>query len=191
MPSPIGIGVDPVNNALYWVDSNEARISKSDLNGANSGQLLQLAGDGIHEIFLDLENDKMYFSEVIPGPRSIIRRADLDGTNIEEIVDGGFFSDWRSIFVDTADEIVYFDDLAAGQRRILRYQIQTDEVETLVGPGIGPLGGPVLIDTANIVPEPSSFLVWAIFGVIGIMSVYLKSSSQPIYSPVSHDSLVQ
>ena len=75
---------------IYWTDVNTGRIQR--LNGTNVENLVT----GLispESIALDIVGGKMYWMNEDGDGRSKIRRANLDGTNVENLV---FFNQWTS-----------------------------------------------------------------------------------------------
>jgi uncharacterized Ntn-hydrolase superfamily protein/DNA-binding beta-propeller fold protein YncE len=83
---PYGIVVDGPHNRLFLVDNGNGvqGIFRAGLDGSS---LTKLAINGVAdpiEIALDRQGGKLYWTELGPPPR--VRRANLDGTNAEDIV---------------------------------------------------------------------------------------------------------
>lgn len=81
------VAVDTLNHRLYWTTSKAGSnlIQSSNLNGTHVQTLANFATEdpGLRCLALDLDAGKMYWTEFSSNR---IRRADLDGTNIETIV---------------------------------------------------------------------------------------------------------
>lgn len=85
-------------NKLYWTDTVEDRIQRSNLDGRGIETLI-VDWFGSEGLGLDLFAATMYFGS---GP--LIWRAELDGTNITEVVDG---QGWvTGVAVDAAADAV-------------------------------------------------------------------------------------
>ncbi len=82
---PLGLAVDDVNNQIYWMHgSTPGRIGRAHLDG--SGQTHVVTGLKIPRgVALDLTAGKLYWAESPPegNAKGWIRRANLDGSNIE------------------------------------------------------------------------------------------------------------
>jgi hypothetical protein len=75
-----GIALDVIHSHLYLVDWQRGTIGRTALDGTGYQQLV--AGtSGAEHVELDLVNGKMYW-----GDGGGIRRANLDGTNVETVV---------------------------------------------------------------------------------------------------------
>ena len=87
---PDGIVVDTASKKIYWtnmgkVSANDGTIERSDLDGGNLTTIVPLAGTWTpKQLKLDVKNGKLYWSDR-EGMR--IMRANLDGSNIETLVE--------------------------------------------------------------------------------------------------------
>ena len=79
---PRGIAVDTVNGKLYLANS-WGKIQRFNLDGSNFESNLITGLDDLGEIAVDTANGKIYWTE-----KTGIRRANLDGTNIQDVVIG-------------------------------------------------------------------------------------------------------
>ena len=95
---PSGIAVDPIQRKLYWCDLLNSKIQRSNLDG---GEIEEITIAGLKypsSIALDSKEGKIYWAEVAaggPGPRRL-RRADVDGSDAEDLVTTGF----HGLYVD-------------------------------------------------------------------------------------------
>ncbi len=88
---PVGIALDYVAGKMYyWIDSSwRSSMYRANLDGSDSEVVVtestesELNGPG--DIVLDIGEGKMYWANKGAG---VIRRADLDGANVEEIITG-------------------------------------------------------------------------------------------------------
>jgi len=92
----VGLTLDLVNGKIYWVDA-DAGIFQSNLDGTNVVNVVPNTGAATGQRFMDgVEVDpiaeKIYFSEsntITPtAANNPVKRANLDGTNVETIVPG-------------------------------------------------------------------------------------------------------
>uniref|UniRef100_UPI00227AF889 Calx-beta domain-containing protein n=1 Tax=Algoriphagus sp. PAP.12 TaxID=2996678 RepID=UPI00227AF889 len=77
--NPSGVFVDNFNGKLYWGKYNSDVFSRSNLDGSNIEDVIS----GLNQpwaVHVDALNSKMYFTD-----RSQLRRADLNGSNIESL----------------------------------------------------------------------------------------------------------
>lgn len=99
LSSPDGVAVDITGDRIYWVQQS-GLIRRANLDGSGVQNLL-MAGGSPHSIALDLLRGQVYWTET-SGNR--IRRADLDGGNVQMVVSGGV----DGLTVDPAGGKVYF-----------------------------------------------------------------------------------
>ena len=106
------IALDVANTKMYWTDWETDKIRRADLDGTNIVDILTTSSD-LFGIALDVVNQKIYYAEYVSVPTGdgswyenvIIRRANLDGTNIVDIVDGAYGGD---IALDVAGGKIYY-----------------------------------------------------------------------------------
>ena len=85
---PQDIAVDSNGKKIYWADSDTRKIQRSNLDGTKIEDLVTEGLQNPQRIALDPIAGKIYWAD-----RGVIRRADLDGKNVEELVlDLGFVS---------------------------------------------------------------------------------------------------
>ena len=131
-PQTTAIVSDPDNNKLYWIDSVEKRLVKSDLDGTNLAQVKDLAGlNLVCGLSLDVAAGKLYYCDYTSGS---IFRVNTDGTVPETIYTAGvspFDTD-----VDAAAGKLYWTDTNS----ILRSNLDGTSVETFetgIGTALG------------------------------------------------------
>ena len=121
---PVGLALDVAGGKLYFVDDNLDAIFCAALDGSNLTNLNIAGVDGPIDISLDTLEHKIYWSELgAPGAR--IRRANLDGSGVEDIVTPSTapgFSTPQGLEVDVAGRALYFVDGGANGS-ILRAQL--------------------------------------------------------------------
>ena len=97
LTSPAGVALDSDRGKIYWTDLGDiehpSAVFSSNLDGADAKQLI--SGQWLSEITgiaVDSQHASLYFTYVNPLLDSLynggIARADLDGSNVEAIVDG-------------------------------------------------------------------------------------------------------
>ena len=128
---------------MYW--SGESTIYRTELDGSNAEVLVTVAPDGSLWIFLDIAGGKMYYwiednDSVSQGSKrisGIIRRTDLDGSNVEDLLDV-VRAPW---YFDPALEVVggkiywinsHVEDESYISTTILRADLDGSNVEVLV-----------------------------------------------------------
>ncbi len=84
-PSPFGIAIDPIRRMLYWTaitGNGPGKIQRSTLEGQQIQDVATLAPNTLAEIGIDPYAGKIYWTDAY-----VIRRANLDGTNVEHVTD--------------------------------------------------------------------------------------------------------
>ena len=151
--SPYGIAVDVAGGKMYWTDYDTDRIQCANLDGSNVQTLVARGLENPAEIALDVTGGKMYWTdwgEAGTGARfgkQNIKRANLDGSNIETLVTsshGIYFPEGIALAV--AGGKMYWTDYSAD--RIQRANLDGSNVQTLVALGLeGPRG--IAVDAAG------------------------------------------
>ena len=135
--------VDTADNKLYWTDSTQGKIYRANLNGENITTIIEL--DDIKDIAVDAEGGKLYFAD-----KFAIRRANLDGTNVEIILTGWGTRWTRGIGgIAVADGKIYWTEQQfwnRGSGKVHRANLNGTNIETLATP-IGRPNG-IAVDTA-------------------------------------------
>ncbi|MFH1843360.1 MAG: DUF5050 domain-containing protein [bacterium] len=124
------IDIDRTGGKMYWTDwaSATAHIKRADLDGANIETLLSSLS-GPYGLALDVTGGKMYWTEF---SINVIRRANLDGTGMEDLVTSGL-SHPAGIALDlTAGKIYWADGATEYSAKIQRANLDGTSVETLV-----------------------------------------------------------
>ncbi len=84
--------LDIPGGKIYWADSpiNNYIIHRANLDGSDIEDIVEVDWWGwlISSIALDIDSGKMYWTEWSDSPYGNVRRADLDGNNIETLVEG-------------------------------------------------------------------------------------------------------
>ena len=100
------LAVDPMGRRLYWINSR-GKILRSNLNGKHIKTLVKNL-DNLYGITLDVEGGKLYWTEGLS-----IRRANLNGKNIENVVTAS--SDTGAVIgvlnIAIADRKIYWNQL--------------------------------------------------------------------------------
>ena len=108
-------------SAQIYFQQGNSQIRKADLNGSGVTPLLSTTIKG--PLSLDAPNGKMYWSD-----STNIRRANLDGTGMEDVVTGQSLV--REIAVDPLNSQLYWTDEGAGAIRRANYD--GSGVQTLI-----------------------------------------------------------
>ncbi len=92
LETPRGIALDVEGGKMYWTDSQTAKIQRANLDGSNIEDLATRT-QGLETprgIALDVEGGKMYWTDGemywTTDSTAKIQRANLDGSNIEDLV---------------------------------------------------------------------------------------------------------
>jgi len=136
-----GIALDAVNGKIYWSGVQPQGIYRADLDGSNIELLIGSCGpNGLrshNNIALDLSSGKVCWAEGALGDVSgKIRRADLDGTNIENLITVGVNT--SGLELDLAGNKMYWTNNNEGQ--LWRANIDGTLPELLVSGLVNPLG---------------------------------------------------
>jgi len=119
MSGPDGVAVDVEAKHIYWtnmgkVKEDDGSIQRIDFNGANLSTVVPVGGTfTAKQVKLDKANGKLYWSDR-EGMR--VMRANLDGSNVETLVETGRGGEARAdarnwcvgIAVDTARDKIYW-----------------------------------------------------------------------------------
>ena len=112
---------------MYWVSNNDIQRATND--GTNRQNInISDQGTGIVSIALDVEGGKMYWTLWAGTDRCKIQRANLDGSNVEDIVTG--LAEPAAIALDTAGEKMYWTDTYNSE--IQRANLDGSNVEDIV-----------------------------------------------------------
>jgi hypothetical protein len=169
------LAVDGVNRMLYWTQLDS--LWRAPLNG---GPKELLAGPNaeleltVHSVALDLQRGHMYWTEWHDDEESPflfggrVRRANLDGTNVQTIITGlpreddlegyhsGLFNSNYLAIDPTANQLFTFNESVAA---ISRANLDGSELnEWFID---GPMGSVRGMTVNPAVPEPSTFILVA------------------------------
>lgn len=128
------IALDAVGGKIYWTDSALGNIQRASLDGSGVEEVVS----GLSEprgFALDVAGAKIYWAEQGDGDTRI-RRANLDGTGVENLVTSGLEST-TEIELDIAAGKMYWAD--HGTSRVQRSNLDGSDVEDIVTDG-GPYG---------------------------------------------------
>ena len=168
-PSPRGLALDIVNDFIYWSSLGDGIIYRAGLDGSMVEPVVQMPNwMGPHGITLDVSARKVYWTSVDAPPK--IQRANLDGTDIEDVVTEGLITP-VGIAIGPTFPIPAFSvvvDIKPGSdpnsvqlksKGVLPVAIiSTDEFDALeVDPASLLFGDPVLIDDGKSPVGPLRF----------------------------------
>jgi hypothetical protein len=146
---PRSVAVDASQGHLYWTEygplgSSQGRILRSDLDG--SGLVTVVPSTGVPStpsgLALDLAHGKMYWTDALGT--NPVRRANLDGSDIEAIADGASAMD---IALDVAGGKMYWTNWLDGTVR--RANLDGTEPQILIGPDLDALPIGIALDLTN------------------------------------------
>ena len=89
LEAPQDIALDVAGNKMYWTDAGTARIQCANLDGTNVQTLVSTGARSLQGIALDVTDGKIYWIALeATGVNAFgkIQRADLDGSNITDVV---------------------------------------------------------------------------------------------------------
>ena len=132
------IALDVATGSIYWINFGMPTIQRADLDGSNVGSLVEeFRGYGVYpqDIALDAEAGKMYWVEEIE--MGSIKRANLDGSGIEELLSGDGLSETECIALDAAAGRLYW--IQDGNTRIRRADLDGSDARDIVVNGEGGL----------------------------------------------------
>jgi DNA-binding beta-propeller fold protein YncE len=115
VPFHRGLTVDPVNEKLYWSTSDtmfKGRIQRCNLDGTNMQTVVSSQQSEFKpaSIAIDPDGGKIYWTDYVVD---VVRRSNLDGTEIEDLWYAGANFNPRGITLDVAAGKVYWgQDLA-------------------------------------------------------------------------------
>jgi hypothetical protein len=175
---PQAADYDPEHNILYWAGGafSGADIFHSDRNLAVQDSIVRNSS-AFRGIALDVAGGKMYWTSTNLVSGSKIYRSDLDGNNLQTLIDfyafhtaGESLSAPKGIALDIPDGKLYWTD--DGANRIRRANLDGSTIQPVISEGIsGPLG--IALDV------PRGMIYWTEAGPSGnkIRSIGLKGGS--------------
>ena len=138
LTGPTGIALDAAGGTIYWMDWDRrpegmGKIQRASLDGSGIQDLVR----GLNVpmgIALDMAGGKIYWTDW--GTRRI-QRANLDGSNVENLVVIGLTGPY-GITLDVAGEQIYWTDPSAG--KIQRANLDGSNIQDLVTGLTNPTG---------------------------------------------------
>lgn len=137
---PSRVAVDAVNQKIYY-GGGQATITQADLDGSNPVAVVP-TGESPSGLAIDATNGKLYWSTF--GAGSVLR-ADLDGSNVETILDGSLDSP-SGIWVDEQNGKLYV--ITYNNTEIQRANLDGSVLET-VAASLGGQGIDVMVDPST------------------------------------------
>ena len=159
LDGPSSIALDVAGGKMYWIDNGTDKIQRANLDGSHIEDLVKVQYNyygGLRHVALDVEGGKMYWTEytVFATDRRMyrIRRANLDGSNIEGLVTiqpnsyirGSAPGGPAGIALDVEGGKMYWTDLRTD--KIQRANLDGSNIEDLVTQGLRSPGGGIALD---------------------------------------------
>ena len=120
--SPEAIALDVAGNKIYYAEPDS--LWRANLNGRNRTELVtDLKTPGR----ITIANNKMYWTEKTGAKTGTVKRANLDGTKVEELI--ALRSVPFGLSVDSANGMSYWTDSSG---RIQRLNLKNSKVHTVV-----------------------------------------------------------
>ena len=136
-----GLSLDPANGVMYWNSDVEYSFApgvyRSAMDGSNPELVFSMPGLGFRADALDTINGKIYWTADVAGGYSIWR-ADIDGTNTQELVEVLNGHDAMALALDVRDNRMYwserdgFTGLTGGS--ISRSRLDGSQMEVVFAP---------------------------------------------------------
>jgi len=143
-----GIALDMIDGKVYWTGVQRQGIYRANLDGTNIELLIGSCGPGglcsHHNIALDLVAGKMYWTESgIYSQFYKLRRANLDGTDVEEVVPTEVLRRPNGIALDLSAGKVYWGEGVESSEekgKIRRADLDGSDIEDLIEVGRNTFG---------------------------------------------------
>ncbi|MEK6675397.1 MAG: hypothetical protein AABZ47_07045 [Planctomycetota bacterium] len=144
----VNIAVDVSGGKIYWTGSNS--VWRSNLpNGSDPERIVESSNLYPTGLDLDLNSGKLYVM-VRSGNTTGIRRANLDGTDLQDVINLPFTSSSWDLALDAHSQKLYWSEPS----RKLIYQLNTD------GTGLSVIATSLVGPYALAVDSESGDLVW-------------------------------
>ncbi len=139
----LGIALDMIDGKVYWTGVQPQGIYRANLDGTNIELLIGGCGPGglcsHHNIALDLVAGKMYWTESgIYSEFYKLRRANLDGSDVEDVILTEALRRPNGITLDLAAGKIYWGERAESQEekgRIRRANLDGSAIEDVIEVG--------------------------------------------------------
>jgi hypothetical protein len=128
-----GIALDSPSDHMYWTSSNliaGSKIHRADLDGSNEMVMIDFGPGNFNPrgIALDMTNGKMYWADF---DQNQIRRADLAGTNVENLVTLAAGAGPWGVELDTDNDKLIWTEYNTG--RVMQSDLEGAGSSQLVG----------------------------------------------------------
>ncbi len=134
-----GLALDGTHGKLYWttsIDMLNGNIMCCDLNGSNV-QTIVTQHDKPAYLAIDVDGGKLYWTDYVVD---IVRRANLDGSNVEDLYVVGGNMNPDGIGLNLAEGKVYWGqstDVNEHIAKIMRMNLDGSQPEDVTGPDFG------------------------------------------------------
>ena len=118
---------DGTQGKMYWI--NDRTIQRANLDGSDVENLVTESDYGVDRLILDGTRDKMYWITKKDRDRQVIRRANVDGLNVQELIVLGSL---KNLTLDVAGDKMYWIEEIRGVYTIRRANVDgSNYVQTL------------------------------------------------------------
>ena len=136
LQQPEDIDLDIPGGKIYWTDTGTNKIQQANLDGSNIEDLVTVGLSYPLGLTLDVSAGKMYWTNTSFYPRpwpglDKIQRANLDGTNVEDLVTTGLILA-TGIALDVSAGKMYWTDTGPGRNNIQRANLDGSNIEDLI-----------------------------------------------------------
>lgn len=127
----IDIETDFHTNIIYWGENSQ--VKKANTNGTNSKTLYTGTYGYIGGIALDLANNKLYFSQFDAKARMLIFQCNLDGTNLDTIVESPMSRGMNyNLTISPTLQKLYWAEKHTAGNSIMRCNLDGTNIEELM-----------------------------------------------------------
>ena len=157
-PFGSGLAIDEVHGHVYWsetIDAQSGYIMRVNLDGTDVETIIP-PGDKPARIALDIAGGKIYWTDYVVD---VVRRANLDGSSVEDLYVVGANRNPGGIAVDpSAGKVYWAQDQSSNRDIIMRMDLDGSNPEPIVTGYFGIISDIVLVATASDVPAPTAAL---------------------------------
>ena len=114
------LSMDIAGHKLYYTAPGATEVARVNFDGSNQEDLVNEVGLESRGIALDINANKVYFTQIAPTNK--IRRMNLDGTGLEDVSPSGI-GEPRGIEIDVSNQLMYWceqNSISGDNGRILK-----------------------------------------------------------------------